>query len=83
MLKCSIFLPFSLEIKTESNTLFSVEFHTKMLVCFLMRGDSTNEAVSFLESCIKQGTYYPIPADTLPPKFAFSLKLNNLAYPLD
>ena len=36
MLKCSIFLPFSLEIKTESNTHFSVECHTKILVCFLM-----------------------------------------------
>ena len=36
MLKCSIFLPFSLEIKTESNTHFSVDYHTKMLVCFLM-----------------------------------------------
>ena len=36
MLKCSIFLPFSLEIKTESNTHFSVQCHTKMLVCFLI-----------------------------------------------
>ena len=35
MLKCSIFLPFSLEIKTESNTHFVTECHTKMLVCFL------------------------------------------------
>ena len=29
MLKCSIFLPFSLEIKTESNTHFSGKCHKK------------------------------------------------------
>ena len=45
MLKCSIFLPFSLEIKTESNTHFSVECHTKMLVCFLI--EQARQALGF------------------------------------
>jgi len=52
MLKCSIFLPFSLEIKTESNTHFVVECHIKMLVCFLMSKLGRHRIIYFHEVLI-------------------------------